>query len=127
MKQNLVAACILALVLAGGVDGMASAAQNAPHYLQTHLKRLLREAQTPEQFNVLADYFAKQQKSYLQKAEEEKQEWVRRIQNSAGGAANYPRHIDSARNLYEYQMFKASEAGTLSAKYAQLAAPAKVN
>jgi hypothetical protein len=40
-----------------------------------------------------------------------------------GAAAKYPRPVDSARNLYEYYMYKASEAGTLEAKYSRLAEP----
>jgi len=38
-------------------------------------------------------------------------------------AAKYPRPADSARNLYEYYMYKANKAGALEAKYTNLAAP----
>jgi len=40
-----------------------------------------------------------------------------------GIMAKYPRPVDSARNLYEYYMTRASEAGMLEAKYTRLAAP----
>ena len=36
---------------------------------------------------------------------------------------NIQRPVDSARNLYEYYMYKASEAGALEAKYSRLASP----
>jgi hypothetical protein len=37
--------------------------------------------------------------------------------------AKYPKPADQAKALYEYYLEKASEAGVLSAKYAQLAEP----
>jgi hypothetical protein len=80
-------------------------------------------ANSPEQYKALASYFGKQHSDYLQLAAEEKKEWERRSQNIAGIQAKYPRPVDSARNLYEYYMYKASEAGTLEAKYSRLADP----
>jgi hypothetical protein len=63
----------------------------------------------------MANYFGEQHGTYLQKAAEEKKEWDRRSQNITSAAAKYPRPVDSARNLYEYYMYKASEAGTVEA------------
>ena len=79
-------------------------------------------AHAPEQYTALASYYGPAEANYLQKAAEEKQEWARRSQNITSVAAKYPRPVDSARNLYEYYMYKASEAGTLAAKYSHLAA-----
>jgi hypothetical protein len=85
------------------------------------MKQLAQSAHTPEQYKALASYYNVRQKTYLQKAEEEKQEWVRRSQNITVVAAKYPRPVDSARYLYEYYTSKALEAGYLTAKYEQLA------
>jgi hypothetical protein len=84
---------------------------------------MAREAHTPEQYRALASYYWREQKDYLQQAAEEKHEWIRRSQNIMVVAAKYPRPADSARNLYEYYMCKASEVAELSAKYSRLAAP----
>jgi hypothetical protein len=80
-------------------------------------------AHAPAQYTALASCYGEQRNDLLKKAAEEKQEWERRSQNVMGAAAKYPRPVDSARNLYEYYMYKASEAGTLEARYSRLAAP----
>jgi len=125
MKRSLFAACILSLAYAGAgiAQGTASSPETGAQYTQAQLKQLALTAHAPAQYAALANYYGKQQSDYLQKAAEEKQEWVRRSQNIMGVAAKYPRPVDSARNLYEYYMYKASEAGTLQAKYTRLAAP----
>jgi len=130
MKRILIAAGILSFALAGvgSAQETASSAANGTHYTQGQLKQLVRDAHTPKQYRTLADYYAGRQNNYLRQAEEEKQEWVRRSQNIMGVAAKYPRPADSARNLYEYFTYKASETGALAVKYSQLAAqepPAK--
>jgi hypothetical protein len=126
MKRILIAAGILSFALAGVGDAQATAstAGNGAHYTQAQLRQMVRDAHTPEQYKALAGYYAGRHTYYLQQAAEEKQEWVRRSQNIMVVAANkYPRPVDSARNLYEYYMYKASEAGDLAAKYRQMAAP----
>jgi len=125
-KQNFFAASILsfALVSIGSAQGAVSPAANGEHYTQSQLKRLAHEARTPEDYKNLAAIYGKQQQDYLQQAAEEKQEWVRRSQITTSLYAKYPKPADSARNLYEYYVAKASEAGALSTKYSQLAAPA---
>ena len=124
MTRTLSAACILALALAGSGNalGATSSSENGAHFTKTQLKQLLRDAHTPEQYRTLAGYYGGQRKSYLQQAAEEKMEWERRSQNVEGVLAKYPRPVDSARNLYEYYMYKASESESLEAKYSQLAA-----
>jgi hypothetical protein len=82
---------------------------------------MTRDARTPEQYKNLASTYAKQQAYFLRVAAEEKAEWQRRSQNIVSINAKYPRPVDSARNLYEYYVREASEAGTFSAKYDQMA------
>jgi hypothetical protein len=116
---------ILSLVFAGvgSAQGAASSAEAGDHQTQTQLKQLARDAHSPEQYKSLANYYGDRQKDYLQKAADEKIEWARRSQNVTGILAKYPRPVDSARNLYEYYMTRASEAGTLEAKYSRMATP----
>jgi len=125
MNRNLLAICILSLAFAGVgyAQGAASSPETGAHYTQAQLKQLALNAHEPAQYSVLASYFGERQKNYLQQAAEEKKEWERRSQNIMSIAAKYPRPVDSARNLYEYYMYKAAEAGTLEAKYSRLAMP----
>jgi len=131
MKLKLFAACILALGFAAAASAQSAApsAETGPHGTKAQVKELALNAHAPEQYAALAGYYGGQKADYLQQAAEEKKEWERRAQNVIGIAARYPRPVDSARNLYEYYMYKASKAETLQAKFSQLAvqnAPAKV-
>jgi hypothetical protein len=125
MNRTLFATCILALAFAGtpSAQGAASYPETDAHYTKAELKQLTLNAHAPAQYTALASYFSKQRDSYLQKAAEEKKEWERLSQNVTSAAAKYPRPADSVRNYYEFYMHKASEAGTLEAKYSRLAAP----
>jgi hypothetical protein len=125
MKQSSIAVCILSLALAtlGNAQGTASSKQTGEHYTQSRLKKLVNEAHTSDQYDVLARYYGNEQQSFLQKAADEKQEWAHRSQFSTSISAKYPKPVDSARNLYEYYAYKASEAGVLSEKYRRLARP----
>jgi hypothetical protein len=123
MKRSLFAASLLSLALVGigNAQGTVSSPETDAHYTQAQLKQLALNAHTPTQYSNLASYFSGQPRTYLQKAADEKREWERRSQNITSIAAKYPRPVDSARNLYEYYMYKASEAGSLEAKYSHLA------
>ena len=125
MTRNLLATCILSLACAGigYAQGTASSQETGAHYTQAQMKQLALNAHAPAQYTVLTSYYGAQKANYLQQAAEEKKEWQRRSQNITSIAAKYPRPVDSARNLYEYYMYKATEAGTLEAKYSRLAAP----
>jgi hypothetical protein len=125
MKKSFFAVSILSFALAGlGIAQSAVAsAEDSDHLSSGQLKQMAQAAHTPEQYKILASYYDKQQKSYAQQAADEKQEWARRSQITASLYAKYPRPADSARYLYEYYAYKASEAGSLSAKYSQLAGP----
>jgi hypothetical protein len=124
MKVNLLVTWILslALVAAVGAQSAASSSDAGTHYTKAQLKELAQNAHTPAQYAVLADYYQQRQADYLRQAAEEKKEWERIGQNITGAQAKYPRPVDSARNLYEYYMYKAAQAGTLEAKYQQHAA-----
>jgi hypothetical protein len=126
MKQSTIAVCILSLALAtlGNAQGTDSSKQTGEHYTQSELKKLINEAHTSDQYDVLARYYSNEQRAFLQKAADEKQEWARRSQFTTSISAKYPRPVDSARNLYEYYSYKASEAGVLSDKYHRLVGPA---
>jgi hypothetical protein len=123
MKRSIFAVSIvaLALVSAGYAQGAVSSSSDGDHYSQAQLKQLAHDAHTPEQYKNLAASYSKQQSYFLQQAAEEKTEWQRRSQNIVSINAKYPRPVDSARNLYEYYVYKASEAGAMSAKYDQMA------
>jgi hypothetical protein len=125
MKLNIFATCILALALAGvaSAQSAASSAETGTHYTKAQVKELKRNAQAPAQYAVLTSYYGAQKADYLRLAAEAKKEWVQRSKNDSGHFGKYPRPVDSSRNLYEYYMYKASEEGTLEAKYSQLASP----
>ncbi|MGA2834026.1 MAG: hypothetical protein ABSE55_13230 [Terracidiphilus sp.] len=124
MTRSLLATCFLSLAFAGvGIaQSTASSPETGAYYTQAQLRQLARNAHAPAQYAALASYYGERQNNYLRKAAEEKQEWARMNQNITSVAAKYPRPVDSARNLYEYYIYKASEAEALVAKYSRLAA-----
>lgn len=128
MKGTSIAASVLAIALigAGSAKGSVAAAQDGNHVSQAQLKQMARDAHSPEQYRALAHYYDIQQKDFLQQAAVEKQEWERRSPITTSLYAKYPKPADSARNLYEHYVVKASEAGALSTKYGKLAEPAGV-
>jgi hypothetical protein len=125
MTYKVLAACFLSLAFASvaHAQGAVSSPETGSNYTQAQLKQLARTAREPEQYKALAGYYGDRQRHYLQEAAEEKKEWERRSQKVTGAFAKYPRPVDSARNLYEYYMYKASKAGTLEAKYKRMASP----
>jgi hypothetical protein len=125
MKNTLVAASILsiALVTSAATTASATPADKTSQPSGSELKQMTRDAHTPEQYAALAQTYSQLQKAYNDKAFEEKLEWDRRSQITSSLYAKYPKPADSARNLYEYYAYKAAEAGSLAAKYGQLAAP----
>ena len=124
MKRSVLACCALSFMLATAGQGQTQISQNGDHYTRGQIKKLLRDAHTPDEYKALGKYYGEQQKNYLSQAADERREWIGR-QSTSAAAAKYPRPEDSARNLYEYLMYKASEAGTLSEKYGQMAIDAE--
>jgi len=125
MKRIVFAACVLSLALAcaGNAQSTASSLETRAHYSKSELKKMKRAANSPTQYEALATYFSEQHSTYSQKAAEAKKEWERRSLNVTSAAAKYPRPVDTARYIYEYYLQKASEAGTLEAKFSHLASP----
>jgi hypothetical protein len=125
MLHKHVAVGILSLILVGvgNAQGAAFSPETGANYSLAQLKQLARNAHDPEQYKTLAGYYGERQKHYLQQAAEEKKEWERRSQNVMGVLAKYPRPVDSARNLYEYYMYEASEAGNREVQYSRMASP----
>jgi hypothetical protein len=128
MNGRIVVAGILtfAFVGVGTAQGAVGAGGDDSHVSQGQLKRMAREAHTPEQYKALAVSYEVAQKDYLKQAAEAKQEWIRLTPITGSLYAKYPRPADSAKNLYECDVEKASRAGALSQKYAQLAEPAGI-
>jgi hypothetical protein len=91
------------------------------HYTQAQIKRMMREANTPDQYRVVARYFEQRQGEFSSKAADQLAEWARRSQNTTGPAAKYPRPVDEARNLYEYYAHEADDAAFQADKYNRFA------
>jgi hypothetical protein len=126
MNGRLIATGILTLAFVGvgSAQGAVASGGDDSHASQVQLKKMAREAHTPEQYKALAVSYEIQQQDYLKQAADAKQEWIRRTPITGSLYAKYPRPADSAKNVYECYVEKASKAGALSAKYAQLAEPA---
>jgi hypothetical protein len=103
----------------------SSTTASGVHYSRTDVRRLTKEAHTPEQYQALAGYFRDQQQQFQQQANSEKLEWDRRSQNTIGVASKYPKPADSARNLYQYYAYEADQKGKLAARYEDLAQSAQ--
>jgi len=124
MASNLSTLCVLAVALAGVAPAQTtSSAANSSQVTPAQVKALAKQANTPDQYRALANYYESRQKAYMAKAAEEKQEWARRSTNIMLTAAKYPRPVDSAHYLYDYYTFKAAEASEFSARFQKLAGP----
>ena len=124
MTRTLIATCILSITFTGVglAQGATSSARTDAHYTQAQVKELVLNAHGPDQYKALAGYYGQEQAKYARLAAEEKTEWERRSnQPIVSILAKYPRPVDSARNLYEYYTYKASENKALEAKYDQMA------
>lgn len=125
MRNILLAASILSITItgAGNAQGTASSTKKKSSLTNAQIRQMARVAHTPEQYRTVAGNYAGLQEKYLRQAAEEKQEWVRRSQNVPAVAANkYPRPMDSSKYGFEYFTGKATEAGSLAAKYNRMAA-----
>jgi hypothetical protein len=124
MTRTLSALCVLTVALAGIAPAQTtSSVANSSQITPAQAKSLAKQANTPGQYRALASYYESQQKSYLAKAAEEKQEWARRSTNIVLTAAKYPRPVDSAHYLYDYYSYKAAEAAEFTTRFQQLAGP----
>ena len=121
MRRKFVVVGLAALGLAAGTVrfGMAETA-GQPEYTSAQIKKMVREAHSVEQFTVLADYYAAQQRMYKQKAIGQMRLWRERSEMWTPLSEKYPRPVDSARNLHDYYEYKAPQSAALQAKYGQL-------
>jgi len=99
-------------------------ANSSPHIGKSELRRMMREAHTPEQYRALATYFRAQQHHFEQEAQADKDEWIRRSANVSGPSAKYPRPVDSSKNRYEYFSYEAQEMDRQAVHYEGLSASA---
>ena len=121
-SRRLIAAGILAVAFANGIAyGAVTMPENRLHYTAAQVKRMIREAHTPDQYRAIAHYYEDRQSEYSQKAAEEMAEWERRSHNVAGPAAKYPRPVDEARNLYEYYAHVADDSAFQAEKFNRFA------
>ncbi len=104
------------------VSVVCSGQPTSPSYNHAELRKMISEAHTAAQYKALATYFSSQQKSYEQRAAEEKQEWERRSQVNAALYRKYPRPEDSSRNRYEYFAYEAQQMNAQASHYQRLAA-----
>ena len=111
--------CLLALPISSRAQSRDAA---KTHMSRGELKNLQREANAPEQFKLLADYYQRREALFAAKAAGQKAEWERRAKNVNGPNARPPRPVDSARNLYEYYQYEADQAGGLARQYERRAA-----
>ena len=125
MNRQLIATGILTLAFVGmgTAQNAVAAGEDDSHVKPAQLKRMAREAHTPEQYRTLADSYEAQQQDYLKQAADAKRQWIQLLPPTGNLNAKYPRPVDNAKSVYEHYLEKASEAGALSAKYAQLADP----
>ena len=94
--------------------------QDEPQYTSAQITQMVREAHTVEQYTVLSDFYATQQRMYKRKAAEEMHLWALRSEVVSPLYEKWPRPVASSRNRYEYFEFKAAQAGQLCAKYTRV-------
>lgn len=113
-------ACALLIALTSAGLHAAEGGSAMPQYTHSQIKRMAREAHTPEQFSMLADYYATQQRMYAAKAVEMMHLWAQRNETYYR-VEKWPRPVDSARNLHDYYEYKANQAAKLQAMYGRRA------
>jgi hypothetical protein len=121
MRTRIKIACaLLAFALTSGIAHAESA--NGANYSRAELKKMMREAHTPEQYRVLASYYRMRQQQFANQAHEEIVWFARRNMNVSLAAAKYPTPLDSSRNRYEYFNFEAQHMSRQAAHYESLSA-----
>jgi hypothetical protein len=94
------------------------------NYSRSELKKMVRDAHTPEQYRELACYYRVRQQEFEQQAHDELVWFARRSMNVSLAAAKYPTPTDSSRNRYEYFNYEAGQMGRKAAYYENLQAGA---
>jgi hypothetical protein len=123
MRTRIQIACtLLAFALASGIARAESA--NALNYSRSELKKMVRDAHTPEQYRVLTSYYRMRQQQFANQAHDEIVWFARRSMNVSLPAAKYPTPLDSSRNRYEYFDYEAQQMSRQAAHYESLSASA---
>jgi len=99
--------------------------QTSTGYSHSELQKMIAEAHTPQQYQVLATYFRVKQQTLEQQAQSEKVEWDRRSQITVSVYQKYPRPADSSRNRYEYFTYEAQQMGQQAAHFEGLVGSAR--
>jgi hypothetical protein len=110
-------ACLLALTTSVDLRSQTSPSVPITAMTRSDIKQLARTAHTPEHCRVLAIYHRHQETLFRTKAADEKAEWERRKQMTGGVWSKYPTPSDSARNLYEYYVYKAHDMSAKAGDY----------
>lgn len=124
MRTRLGVGVIIALLTAAFSVAHAQVA-SPPHYTRSELRKMMQEAHTEQQYTELASYFRSRQEAYEQQAHVERLEWIRRSQDVTGGAAKYPRPVDSSKNRYEYLTYEAEQMSQRAERYESLSGKAQ--
>lgn len=112
---------ILAITSFAIATGMIAAETTNPaHISGPELRRMERQARTPEQYQLVASAYRAQQEYFQQKADAEMHEWIRRMQFVNPVWEKYPRPEDSSRNRYEYFRYEARQLGKKADRYQEL-------
>lgn len=119
LKAGIAVAILVAIVWASTLGAQQA---NAPNYGKAEVRKMIREAHTPDQYRALANYFRAQQLAYRNQAKSEVLELERRWQFMSGPAAKYPRPVDSSRYRYEYFMYEAEQMNQRAIHYERLSA-----
>jgi hypothetical protein len=122
MKVNFQKSLVI-VVLSIVAVAMANAETPSPaHMSGSELRRMERQAHTPEQYLQLASAYRAQQQYFQQQADAEMHEWIRRMQFVNPVWEKYPRPEDSSRNRYEYFRYEAQRMSDHASHYETMAA-----
>jgi len=119
---------MLTLVLVASAAGVCRSEEpSTPGSLkQSDVKRLLKSAQTREEYAQLAAYFEDRSKDFEQKAREEDQE-LNRLNQATFRAKNFPILVDRARNSGDYDRAQSKKCAEEALTYRQKAAGRAAN
>jgi hypothetical protein len=101
---------VLILVLVASTASVCRSQEPPTHGLlkRADVERLLKSAQTREEFAQLAAYFDQRSYEFEQKARDEDRE-LERLSNATFRAKNYPIQVDRARNCGDYDRSEAKK------------------
>jgi len=91
-----------------------------PAYRHSEIKRMIRDAESPQDLERLADYFDYQALKFEQKVREQEQE-LQRLQALPFHARTFPVQVDNTRELIKRYKAKASESSARADTYRERA------